>query len=80
MVPQPGSNIFSMTDINVLVLMVKHLSWDSYQQRNPNGQCQEPFYLYINDITHSIRYFQIRLFTNDTYLFINVDNSRYLNG
>ena len=67
MVPQPGSNLTSMTDINMLLLMVKHLSW-------------EPFYLYINDITHSIRYFQIRLFANDTYLFINVDNSRYLNG
>ena len=30
--------------------------------------------IYINDITHVIRHCQIRLFADDTYLFIEVDN------
>ena len=51
-------------------------SWGSVEAGVPQGSVLGPllFLVYINDITHVVKHCNIRLFADDTCLFIEVDN------
>ncbi len=50
--------------------------WSTISSGVPQGSVLGPllFLLFINDITHVVRHSKIRLFADDTCLFIEVDN------
>jgi hypothetical protein len=59
-----------------VVINGQYSSWGLVKAGVPQGSVLGPllFLIYINDIVHVIRHCQIRLFADDTCLFIEVDN------
>ena len=49
------------------------LHWNLLLQRFPRDQFKDLFQLYINDMTHAVGNTNVRLFADDTGLFIEVD-------
>ena len=59
-----------------VVINGKNSNWGSIDAGVPQGSVLGPllFLIYINDLTHVIRYSKIRLFADDTCLFIEVND------
>jgi hypothetical protein len=59
-----------------VIINGEHSTWGSIKAGVPQGSVLGPllFLIFINDLTHVIRHCKIRLFADDTCLFIEVDD------